>query len=72
MVAYVAVLNDDDTPKMGIPLYVKVTGDMSQEQENLTKETAVQLVRKYQKQIMEHFENLKKGGQNNENQKLQG
>ena len=50
-VFYVGALNDDDTLKIGIPLYVKLTSDMSPEQEQLTIDTAKQLVREYQPQI---------------------
>ena len=64
IVHYVALLNEDSTLKMGIPLYVKVTGDMSNEQENLVKETASHLVRQYQKQINDYFEKFRNGGQN--------
>jgi len=68
LVAYVGVLNDDNA-KVGIPLYVKIKGEISAEQENLTKETAKHLVRQYQKQITDYFQKLKNGGiKNDQNQ----
>jgi hypothetical protein len=61
------LLNADDTLKMCVPLYVKVNGDISPEQQKLTNEIVAELVRKYQRQISEHFTKLQKGGANNEN-----
>ena len=59
-IAYVAILNDDSTLKMGIPLYVKVLGDVSPQQQKLINDTATELVRKYDKQIGEYFKKLKR------------
>ena len=70
-VAYVGLLNDDDTLKMLVPLYVKVSGDVSPEQQKLTNEIVAELVRKYQKQISQHLTNLKKEQMENE-KSLQG
>ena len=69
-VAYVGLLNDDDTLRMCVPLYVKVKGDISPEQQKLTNEIVAELVRKYQRQISEHFTNLKKEQIKNEQEKL--
>ena len=69
-VAYVGLLNDDDTLKMCLPLYVKVNGEVSPEQQKLTNDIVAELVRKYQRQISEHFSNLKKGV--TENETIQG
>jgi len=69
MIFYAGVLNEDSTLKMGIPLYVRITGDMSAEQENLIKQTASTLVSKYRKEISAHIEKLKNGGRNDENNK---
>jgi len=70
-VAYVGLLNNDDTLKMLVPLYVKVSGDVSPEQQKLTNEIVAELVRKYQKQISQHLTNLKKEQMENE-KSLQG
>ena len=59
-VAYIGVLNDDDTLKIGIPLYVKVSGDMSAEQQKLMHEITTDMIRRYEKQISEYFQELKK------------
>jgi hypothetical protein len=60
------LLDDDSTLKLCVPLYVKVGGEVSQEQQKLTNEIVAELVRKYQRQISEHFTNLKKGETANE------
>lgn len=65
-VAYIGVLNDDDTLKIGIPLYVKVTADMSAEQEKHIHEIAALMIRRYEKQISDYFANQKKEQQKNE------
>ena len=65
-VAYVGLLNDDDTLKLLVPLYVKVSGDVSPEQQKLTNEIVAELVRKYQKQISQHLTNLKREQMENE------
>ena len=59
-VAYIGVLNDDDTLKIGIPLYVKVNGDMSQEQEKLLHGISTEMIRRYDKEISEYFQKLRK------------
>ena len=60
MIAYIGVLNDDDTLKTGIPLYVKVKGDMSEQQRKHLHGIATEIVRKYEKQIGAYFQKLKK------------
>ena len=59
-VAYIGVLNDDDTLKIGIPLYVKVNGDMSAEQEKLLHGIATEMIRRYDKEISAYFQKLRK------------
>lgn len=59
-VAYIGLLNDDDTLKIGIPLYVKVKGNMSEEQKKLLYGVSSEMVRHYQNQISEYFASLKK------------
>ena len=71
-VAYVGLLNDDDTLKMCVPIYVKVNGDLSPEQQRLTNEIVAELVGKYQRQISEHFSNLKKGVIQNDEKNISG
>ena len=71
-IAYIGVLNDDDTLKMGIPLYVKVGGDMSAEQQKHIQEISQTMLRHYEKQIGEYFANLKKEQKENESKHLQG
>lgn len=65
-VAYIGVLNEDDTLKIGIPLYVKVSGDMSVERQKLLHEIATDMIRKYEKQISEYFQKLKREQRQNE------
>ena len=60
-VAYIGLLNDDDTLKEFIPLYVKVTGEMSEEQQKHICEISAEIIRQHEKQITEYFEKLKKG-----------
>jgi len=56
-VAYIGVLNDDDTLKIGIPLYVKISGETSAAQERHIQEIATEMIRRYEKQIGEIFKN---------------
>lgn len=65
-VAYIGVLNEDDTLKIGIPLYVKVIGDMSVERQKLLHEIATDMIHKYDKQISEYFQKLKREQRQNE------
>ena len=69
-VYYVGLFEDDGSLKIGIPLYVKLTSEMSPQQEQLTIDTAKTLVRKYQKQITEYFEKLKNKEGENEKENL--
>ena len=71
-VAYIGVLNDDDTLKVGIPLYVKVNGDMSAEQRKLLHEVSAEMVRRYEKQISAYFQKLKKEQTRNEKDIISG
>gem|GEM_PF-4303903 len=54
---------------MCVPIYVKVNGEISPEQQKDTNEKVAELVRKYQKQISEHLSNQKKGVTENDNEK---
>jgi hypothetical protein len=65
-VAYIGVLNDDDTLKIGIPLYIKVNGDMSEQQQKFLYGIATDMVRRYEKQISEYFQKLRKEQVKNE------
>lgn len=65
-IAYIGVLNEDDTLKIGIPLYVKVSGDMSAERRKMIQDIATEMLRKYDKQISEYFQKLKKEQRKNE------
>ncbi len=58
-IAYIGVLNEDDTLKIGIPLYVKVSGDMSSERRKMIQDISTEFIRKYDKQISEYFQKLK-------------
>ncbi len=64
-VAYIGVFNEDDTFKIGIPLYVKVSGAVSRERQKQVQEIATEFIRKYDKQISEYFQKLKKEQQKN-------
>ena len=59
-VACIGLLNPDDTLKQFIPLYVKVTGEMSPEQQRHIQGISAELVRQHEKQLIEFFEKLKK------------
>ena len=65
-VAYIGVLNEDDTLKIGIPLYVKVSGDMSVRRQKMIQDIATEMLRKYDKQISEYFQKLKREQRKNE------
>lgn len=65
-VAYIGILNEDDTLKIGIPLYVKVSGDMSAQRRKMIQDIATEMIRKYDKQISEYFQKLKKEQRQNE------
>lgn len=65
-VAYIGVLNEDDSLKFGIPLYVKVSGDMSTERQKMIQDIATEMLRKYDKQISEYFQKLKREQRENE------
>lgn len=65
-VAYIGVLNEDDTLKIGIPLYVKVSGEMSAERRKMIQDIATEMLRKYDKQISEYFQKLKREQRKNE------
>lgn len=65
-VAYIGVLNEDDSLKFGIPLYVKVSGDMSTERQKMIQDIATEMLRKYDKQISEYFQKLKREQRKNE------
>lgn len=65
-IAYIGVLNEDDTLKIGIPLYVKVSGDMSVQQQKMIQDIATEMLRKYDKQISEYFQKLKREQRQNE------
>lgn len=65
-VAYIGVLNEDDSLKIGIPLYVKVSGDMSTERQKMIQDIATEMLRKYDKQISEYFQKLKREQRENE------
>ena len=65
-VAYIGVLNEDDTLKIGIPLYVKVNGEMSVERQKMIQDIATEMLRKYDKQISEYFQKLKREQRKNE------
>jgi len=59
-IAYIGVMNEDSSLKIGIPLYVKVHGGVSAEQQKLINNLAAEMVRKYDKQISAYFQKLKK------------
>lgn len=65
-IAYIGVLNEDDTLKIGIPLYVKVSGEMSAERQKLLQDISIEMLRKYDKQISEYFQKLKREQLKNE------
>lgn len=65
-IAYIGVLNEDDTLKIGIPLYVKVNGDMSVQRQKMIQDIATEMLRKYDKQISEFFQKLKREQRQNE------
>lgn len=65
-IAYIGVLNEDDTLKIGIPLYVKVSGEMSAERRKMIQDIATEMIRKYDKQISEYFQKLKREQRQNE------
>lgn len=65
-IAYIGVLNEDDTLKIGIPLYVKVNGDMSVQRQKMIQDIATEMLRKYDKQISEYFQKLKREQRQNE------
>lgn len=65
-IAYIGVLNEDDTLKIGIPLYVKVNGEMSAERRKMIQDIATEMLRKYDKQISEYFQKLKREQRKNE------
>lgn len=65
-IAYIGVLNEDDTLKLGIPLYVKVNGDMSVQRQKMIQDIATEMLRKYDKQISEYFQKLKREQRQNE------
>lgn len=65
-IAYIGVLNEDDTLKIGIPLYVKVSCDMSVQRQKMIQDIATEMLRKYDKQISEYFQKLKREQQKNE------
>ena len=65
-VAYIGVLNEDDTLKIGIPLYVKVNGELSKERQKMIQDIATEMIRKYDKQISEYFQKLKREQRKNE------
>lgn len=65
-IAYIGVLNEDDTLKIGIPLYVKVSGEMSAERRKMIQDIVTEMIRKYDKQISEYFQKLKREQRQNE------
>ena len=65
-VAYIGLLNQDDTLKEFIPLYVKVHGEMSAEQQKHICEISADIIRQHEKQITDYFEKLKKEQTGNE------
>lgn len=65
-VAYIGVLNEDDTLKIDIPLYVKVNGELSKERQKMIQDIATEMIRKYDKQISEYFQKLKREQRKNE------
>jgi len=69
-IAYIGVLNDDGSLKIGIPLYVKVNGDMSAEQRKHLYEISAEIVRRYEKQISAYFQKLKKEQAKNDDNKV--
>jgi len=60
-IACIGILNPDDTLNQFIPLYVKVNGEMSKEQQKHICEISAELIRQHEKQLVEYFEKLKKG-----------
>lgn len=70
-IAYIGLLNDDDTLKFGVSLYVKVIGEVSAEQQNLMSEVADIIARYYEKPLREYLQKLKKEQIKNDNQHLQ-
>ena len=59
-IACIGLLNPDDTLKQFIPLYVKVHGEMSPEQQKHIAEISGELIRQHEKQLIEYFEELRK------------
>ena len=68
-IACIGLLNPDDTLKQFIPLYVKVHGEMSPEQQKHICEISADLIRQHEKQLAEYFEKLKKEQLKNEQEK---
>ena len=69
-VAFIA-LRDADNELISVPLYVKVSevtkNGVSKGQEELIHKISAVMIRRYEKQISEHFEKLKKEQSENEN-----
>lgn len=65
-VAYIGILNEDDTLKIGIPLYVKVSGEMSEQRKKQLQDISTEMIRKYDRQISEYFQELKREQLKNE------
>ncbi len=65
-IAYIGVLNEDDSLQIGIPIYVKVSGEMSAARQKLIQDIATDMIRHYEKPLSEYFQKLKKEQRENE------
>jgi len=59
-IACIGLLNDDDTLNQFVPIYVKVNGEMSPEQQKHVCEISADLIKQHEKQLAEYFDKLKK------------
>ena len=68
-VAFIILRNPDGSMLLDVPLYVKVSelnkNGMTDSQEEIIHRVSEIMIRRYEKQIGEHFANLKQGGGEN-------
>ncbi len=57
-IAYIGVLNEDDSLQTGIPLYVKVSGDMSPARQKLIQDIASDMIRHYGNRLSKYVQQL--------------
>ena len=74
-VAYIGLDKPDGSLMLNVPLYVKVSeinaNGVTDMQEELIHRITEIALKRYQKQISQHLENLKKGVQNNDNSRVE-